>query len=196
MAPATPGPQLPPPLTGSTPVLISHIPLPPSPSISYAKYVTLVDHQQQYKAVELARQRIVNRVRQSSKSVLDSLLPIVCISKEEVALWLFAIGSEGDKHGQPGLDKGKGKAPLDATQELEAFAFDGLQSTHGLCIIMRSTNKSLQGLISRGSPPPHCIHALLSVQSHKHLAHHVPGQVPIQAEHRRFFPRPYFPERL
>lgn len=132
MSPATPGSRSPPSLSGSTPVLASQIPLPPAPCISYAKYVAAGEsqQQQQHKVLELARQYIVNSGPQCSKGVVDSLLPIVCIGKDESALWVFAIGSSEDYIDPLAPQKGKGKFGLTAAEKLEAFTFDGLRSTY------------------------------------------------------------------
>jgi hypothetical protein len=99
-------------------VLVSQISLPSLSSIAYTKFIpTSQQQQQQHKAIELARQRIVNDVRQSAKDVIYSFLPIVRIGKDDAALWIFAIGG----------GKGKERAGLTALEELEGLALDGLQ---------------------------------------------------------------------
>jgi hypothetical protein len=128
MASRTRGTRLPLPITEKSPVLVSQIPLPPLPSIAYAKFVPTLQQEQQHRVVELARQHIINGVRRRGKSIDESLLPVVHIGKEDVALWVFSIGSL--VHNQQGATGGKGKqkAVVSDAGELEELAFDGLQS--------------------------------------------------------------------
>lgn len=128
MASSSRGSRLPLPITDKTPVLASHIPLPTLPSIAYAKFVPAYEHEQQHKTVELARQRIVNGMRRCGKIIQHSLLPIVHISKDDVALWVFSIRSlvRSQEHSAEG--KGKYKEDILSFAELEDLAFDNMYS--------------------------------------------------------------------
>ena len=129
MSSSSRGSRIPHLITEKSPVLVSHIPLPVLPSIAYAKFVPIRQQEHQYKAVELARQRIVNGVRRRGQSIEESLLPIVYIGKEEAALWVFSIRSLA--HNQEHSAGGKGQQKVDNFSVfggLDDLALDNLQS--------------------------------------------------------------------
>lgn len=128
MASSVRGSRLPLPITEKSLVLVSHIPLPPLPSIAYAKFVPILQQEQQHKAVELARQCIINSVRRCGKSIEEALLPIVHIGKGDVALWVFSIRSLVNNQKYSGEGNGKDKQIVSASGDLEDLVFDGLQS--------------------------------------------------------------------
>ncbi|KAF8508668.1 mediator complex subunit 13 C-terminal-domain-containing protein [Hysterangium stoloniferum] len=126
MSPSTRNNKLPR-ITEHSQLLLSTIYLPPQPSISYTKFVPALHQEQPHKLVDLARQKIVNDTRRCAKSITDSLLPIVCVGKGDVCLWVFFISSQVKALGQNPIGKGKDKEHAVVLSELEDLAFDGLQ---------------------------------------------------------------------
>lgn len=117
--------QLPRRIAEDSQVLFSTIPLPPHPSIAFAKFIPDSEEIQPFKAVDLARQTFVKNARRNKLNLIDSLLPTVSISKGSVSLWVFAIQSSvQDSSGV----SGKGKERACNSIELQSLiTFEGLQ---------------------------------------------------------------------
>lgn len=104
--------QFPPPISLSSPVLASVIHLPDHPLIAYAIFTgapstNAADH---LNLIELARRKILTQ--NGKRSILDSLLPSVHITKDSASLYAFAFGS---------ADR-----VSDSQAILQALQFDGL----------------------------------------------------------------------
>jgi mediator of RNA polymerase II transcription subunit 13 len=85
--------QFPPPISLSSSVLASVIQLPDNPLIAYAIFTgapstNAADH---LNLIELARRKVLTQ--NGKRAVLDSLLPSVHITKDSVALYVFAFGT-------------------------------------------------------------------------------------------------------
>lgn len=128
MASTVRGSRIPLPITDKSPVLVSHIPLPTLPAIAYVKFVPILQHEQQHKAVELARQSIISGVRRCGKSIDESLLPIVHVGKEDVSLYVFSIRSLANTQNHGGVGKVEDIETFSLSGELENLAFSNLQS--------------------------------------------------------------------
>ncbi|KAI0662854.1 hypothetical protein C8Q70DRAFT_475521 [Cubamyces menziesii] len=83
--------QMPPAVSLASAVLASTISLPEHPLIAYSVYACLPATPDPLEHLELARRRVLHRNK--DKPFLESLHPIVHVSKDICALYVFAIGS-------------------------------------------------------------------------------------------------------
>ncbi|GJJ07800.1 hypothetical protein Clacol_002005 [Clathrus columnatus] len=104
-------------------------PLPPNPTIIYARFSPDNNIDDPYKIVENARQSLIKDTPENNTSLVGLLLPFVNISNSIINLWIFCIRSPNSISASiQGLSpKGKEKAPAHLFQELESLAFEGLQ---------------------------------------------------------------------
>ncbi|KIJ32318.1 hypothetical protein M422DRAFT_35866 [Sphaerobolus stellatus SS14] len=114
-------------ITEDSKVLLGNIPLPPHPSITFAKFIPFSDEQQPHRIIDLARQSIVNDARQYDKKIVESLLPVVSVGKDETALWVFSIRSYHDIISQDTHTKGKDREDISYSRDLQELYLDGLQ---------------------------------------------------------------------
>ncbi|KAI0329948.1 hypothetical protein GY45DRAFT_1278815 [Cubamyces sp. BRFM 1775] len=83
--------QMPPAVSLASTVLASTISLPEHPLIAYSAFTCLPATPDPLEQLELARRRVLHRNK--DKPFLDSLHPIVHVSKDTYALYVFAVGS-------------------------------------------------------------------------------------------------------
>ncbi|KAI0643621.1 hypothetical protein C8Q79DRAFT_144860 [Trametes meyenii] len=83
--------QMPPSVSLASTILASTIPLPEDPLFVYSVYARVPATSDSLDQLELARRSVLRG--NNVKPFLESLLPIVHISKDTCALYVFALGS-------------------------------------------------------------------------------------------------------
>ncbi|KAA1465922.1 hypothetical protein DENSPDRAFT_862140 [Dentipellis sp. KUC8613] len=84
----------PPPISLSSPILASALPLPPSPFVSYAVFAPAPAAPDPLDTLELARRAVLRRAQ---PALVASLLPTVCVDKDALRLYVFAVDSLAEK---------------------------------------------------------------------------------------------------
>ena len=89
--PQSPNVQVPPPLTSSSSLLASAIKIPANHSIKYAVFVpqSHLESNQRHLFLERARLSVLSQFKRPS--LLDSILPYVCLDEQSSSFWVFAI---------------------------------------------------------------------------------------------------------
>jgi len=121
-------PHLPRKITENSQILLSNIPLPPNASVAFVRFTPHATEQLPHRSIDLARQSIVNDIRQSGRGVVDSLLPVVCVGKEDTNLWVFSIHSPTGNT-QDTNNKGETREYVNASLGPQRLNFDGLERT-------------------------------------------------------------------
>lgn len=86
--------HLPPPISPANKVLSSIISLPVEPHIVYAIYTpSAADDNSNSEVFELARRQLVSRNKLAEASILESLVPNVCLEEGDMCLRVFRITS-------------------------------------------------------------------------------------------------------